>query len=53
MLRRDTFKFGGRPVSPDPRQQITIRLRADVIEEWRATGTGWMTRMAARLRKVR
>jgi uncharacterized protein (DUF4415 family) len=53
MLERGSFKIGGRPVSPNPRKQITIRLPADVIERWRATGPGWMTRMAARLSKVR
>ncbi len=53
MWRRAVVKRGGRPVSPNPRKQITIRLPADVIEKWRATGPGWMTRMAARLSKVR
>ena len=53
MLERGTFRMGGRPVSPNPRKQITIRLPADVIEKWRATGPGWMTRMAARRSKLR
>ena len=53
MLERGTFWMGGRPVSPNPRKQITIRLPADVIEKWRATGPGWMTRMAARRSKLR
>jgi uncharacterized protein (DUF4415 family) len=43
------FKKGGRPVSPNPRKLITIRLPASVIEKWRATGPGWQTRMAERL----
>ncbi|HJU21048.1 MAG TPA: BrnA antitoxin family protein [Casimicrobiaceae bacterium] len=30
-----------------------MRLPADVIERWRATGPGWQTRMAERLGKVR
>jgi uncharacterized protein (DUF4415 family) len=46
---RAVFKKGGRPVSPDPRKLITIRLPASVIEKWRATGPGWQTRMAERL----
>lgn len=46
---RAVFKKGGRPVSPDPRRLITIRLPASVIERWRATGPGWQTRMAERL----
>ncbi len=46
-------KRRGRPVSPNPRKLISIRLPADVIERWRATGPGWQTRMAERLSKVR
>lgn len=49
MFARAVFKKGGRPVSPDPRKLITIRLPASVIERWRATGPGWQTRMAERL----
>ena len=53
MLARATVNKGGRPVSPNPRQLISLRLPADVIEQWRATGPGWQTRMAERLSKVR
>lgn len=53
MWERAVIKRNGRPISRNPRKQITIRLPADVIEKWRATGPGWMTRMAARLSKVR
>ena len=49
MFTRAVFKKGGRPMSPDPRKLITIRLPASVIEKWRATGPGWQTRMAERL----
>lgn len=51
MLARAVFRKGGRPVSANPRKLISIRLPADVIEKWRATGPGWQTRMAARLSK--
>ena len=37
---------GGRPISPNPRKLISLRLHADVIASWRATGPGWQTRMA-------
>jgi uncharacterized protein (DUF4415 family) len=40
-------------VSKNPRKQITIRLPADVIARWKATGPGWQTRMAERLSKTR
>jgi len=52
-LQRAVVKKRGRPVSPNPRKLISIRLPADVIERWRATGPGWQTRMAERLSKVR
>jgi len=52
-LERAVVKKRGRPISPNPRKLISIRLPADVIERWRATGPGWQTRMAERLSKVR
>ena len=53
MLARATVNKGGRPVSSNPRKLISLRLPADVIELWKATGSGWQTRMAERLSKVR
>ena len=53
MLARAKINKGGRPLSSNPRRLISLRLPADVIERWRATGPGWQTRMAERLRKVR
>ena len=53
MLARARVNRGGRPVSPNPRKLISLRLPADVIERWKATGPGWQTRMAERLSKVR
>lgn len=53
MLRRGKINKGGRPVSPNPRKLISLRLPADVIARWKATGPGWQTRMAERLQKVR
>ena len=52
-LARAVVNKGGRPISANPRKLISIRLPADVIERWRATGPGWQTRMAERLIKVR
>ena len=49
MLDRAVVKKGGRPRSANPRQLISLRLPADVIARWRATGPGWQTRMAERL----
>jgi uncharacterized protein (DUF4415 family) len=53
MLARAKVNKGGRPLSSNPRRLISLRLPADVIERWRATGPGWQTRMAERLSKVR
>jgi len=53
MLARAKVNKGGRPLSSNPRKLISLRLPADVIEQWKATGPGWQTRMAERLSKVR
>jgi uncharacterized protein (DUF4415 family) len=53
MLARAKVNKGGRPLSPNPRKLISLRLPADVIERWKATGPGLQTRMAERLSKVR
>ena len=53
MLARAKVNKGGRPLSPNPRKLISLRLPTDVIEQWKATGPGWQTRMADRLSKVR
>lgn len=52
MLSRASLNKGGRPVSANPRKPISLRLPAEVIERWRATGPGWQTRMAELLSKV-
>ena len=52
-LRSARVNKGGRPRALHPRQAISLRLPAEVIERWRATGPGWQTRMAQRLAKVR
>jgi uncharacterized protein (DUF4415 family) len=41
----------GRPKSPAPKKQVTLRLDADVLEGMRATGPGWQTRANEALRK--
>lgn len=53
MLARAKVNKGGRPVSQNPRKLISLRLPADVVARWKATGPGWQTRMAERLAKVR
>ena len=46
MFARARHYRGGRPISPSPRKLISLRLPADIIAKWRATGPGWQTRMA-------
>ena len=53
MLARARSKLGGRPRSANPRTLISLRLPADVIARWKATGPGWQTRMAERLSRVK
>ena len=51
-LARARINKGGRPLSSNPRKLLSLRLPADVIDRWKATGAGWQTRMAERLSKV-
>ncbi|MES2632263.1 MAG: BrnA antitoxin family protein [Pseudomonadota bacterium] len=53
MVGLATINKGGRPPSDNPRKQLTLRLPADVIDRWKASGPGWQTRMAERLSRVR
>lgn len=52
MLQRGKVNKGGRPHSENPKRLISIRLPEDVIQKWRATGPGWQTRMAEKLKRV-
>jgi uncharacterized protein (DUF4415 family) len=36
----------------NPKESIKLRLDHDVLAHFRATGTGWQTRINAALRKV-
>jgi uncharacterized protein (DUF4415 family) len=53
MLSRMVVKKRGRPITGNARRLLTLRLPAEVIERWKATGPGWQTRMAERLSKTR
>ena len=41
----------GRPPSYNPKERITIRLSPDVVKAFRASGSGWQTRMDAALKE--
>ena len=42
----------GRPKSEAPKQQVTLRIDADVLEYWRAQGPGWQSGINAALRRA-
>jgi uncharacterized protein (DUF4415 family) len=42
----------GRPPSANPKQALKLRIDADVVEYFRATGPGWQTRINDALRRV-
>ena len=51
-LPRATINKGGRPRLAETKKLISLRLPEDVIQRWRATGLGWQTRMADRLKHL-
>jgi uncharacterized protein (DUF4415 family) len=42
----------GRPRMANPKQAVKLRLDADLLAHFRATGPGWQTRLNAALRKT-
>ena len=42
----------GRPPKDTPKVAVSLRLDADVVEHFKATGTGWQTRMNSALREA-
>ncbi|MDB5652403.1 MAG: hypothetical protein JWQ94_16 [Tardiphaga sp.] len=60
MLDRAEIRIDGRvvqagrpPLGDQPKSSVTLRLDADVLASYRATGAGWQTRLNADLRKIR
>jgi len=41
----------GRPRLANPRRLLSLRLPPEVIARWKASGSGWQTRMAEVLQK--
>jgi uncharacterized protein (DUF4415 family) len=39
----------GRPKLAAPNVPVSLRIPADVLEQWKTTGPGWQTRMVASL----
>ncbi|MCL8382473.1 BrnA antitoxin family protein [Xanthobacter aminoxidans] len=42
----------GRPKAKNPKELLSLRIDADVVEAFRNTGPGWQGRMNAALRKA-
>jgi len=42
----------GRPKAIAPKRQVTLRLDADLLDYWRAQGTGWQSEINAALRRA-
>jgi uncharacterized protein (DUF4415 family) len=60
MLDRAELRVGDRivrrgrpPLGVRPKNSVTLRLDADVLEAYRALGQGWQTRINEDLRRVR
>jgi uncharacterized protein (DUF4415 family) len=47
-----TLTKRGRPRLKNPKQQVTLRLDADLIDRLRQSGPGWQSRVNAILRKA-
>lgn len=43
---------GGRPRLENPKVAVSLRLDQDVVEQFKATGSGWQTRMNSALRQA-
>jgi uncharacterized protein (DUF4415 family) len=52
LYRGDELLRRGRPPSANPKQALKLRIDADVVEYFRATGPGWQTRINDALRRV-
>lgn len=49
---KEMLRPRGRPKSTNPRVAVSIRLPAKTLAQWKATGPGWQTRMAEKLKRV-
>ena len=48
----DLIRRRGRPPAANPKQAVSLRLDADVIDHFKAGGPGWQTRINDMLRSV-
>ncbi|GAA4339409.1 hypothetical protein GCM10023144_37570 [Pigmentiphaga soli] len=50
-LKRAVVNKGGRPHSPSPKILLSVRYSREVVEFFRASGSGWQSRMDEVLRE--
>jgi uncharacterized protein (DUF4415 family) len=43
----------GRPLKPDRKISVTLRLDREVVERFKATGAGWRTRINEALKRAK
>ena len=43
---------GGRPLKPDAKVSVTLRLDRDIVDRFKASGAGWQTRINAALKRA-
>lgn len=51
-LAEELLRPRGRPPKENPKAQVTLRLDADVLEHFKASGPGWQTRINAALKRA-
>ncbi|WP_404325788.1 BrnA antitoxin family protein [Aerophototrophica crusticola] len=51
-MREVEARRRGRPRQDQVKESVTMRVDADVLEAWRATGPGWQSRMNETLRRA-
>jgi uncharacterized protein (DUF4415 family) len=44
-MRKSIKRAGGRPKLANPKQSITIRLNAEILDFFRSRGKGWQTQI--------
>ena len=49
---RGTLVRAGRPRLANPKRQVTLRLDHDLVDQLRASGSGWQSRVNQILRKA-
>lgn len=52
-LMQSIKRARGRPPAERPRQHVSLRLDADVVAKFKATGKGWQTRINEILRAAK